>query len=128
MKTEYLTKPYEITFEVRNGYAKAYVVAEHDNLEVCSAYWGEIGKRLSELQITKVMVVEDIEEESPLSDVYDLASGLVDMGFRGVKIAFVDRYSSHQELNDFGVLVGSNRGLDGRAFSDEAEAEKWLLS
>jgi hypothetical protein len=74
------------------------------------------------------MIVEDIEEESPLSDVYDLASGLIDMGFRGVKIAFVDRYSSHQDLNDFGVLVGSNRGLDGKAFSDESEAEKWLLS
>ncbi|HUR98948.1 MAG TPA: hypothetical protein VMZ26_12850 [Pyrinomonadaceae bacterium] len=128
MKTEHPTKPYDLTFEVRDGYAYAYVAGEHDNFEICSAYWGEIGEKLTENRITKVMIVEDIAEESPLADVYDLASGLIDMGFRGVKIAFVDRYSSHQELNEFGVLVGSNRGLLGKAFSDEAEAEKWLLS
>lgn len=74
------------------------------------------------------MIVEDIAEESPLADVYDLASRIPDLGFRGVKIAFVDRYSNHQELNDFGVLVGSNRGLIGKAFSNESEAEEWLLA
>jgi len=128
MQTEHPTKPYNLTFEVRDGYAYAYVSGEHDTLDICTAYWSEIGNKLSEHQIRKVMIVEDIPEESPLADVYDLASGLTDMGFRGVKIAFVDRYSSHQELNDFGVLVGSNRGLVGKAFNDETEAEKWLLS
>ena len=128
MQTRHPTKQYDLTFEVRNGYAYAYVAGEHDNLEICTAYWSEIGQKLSEHQIDKVMIVEDIPEESPLADVYDLASGLIDMGFRGVKIAFVDCYSGHQELNDFGVLVGSNRGLVGKAFSDEAEAEAWLLS
>src|SRR5215212_10266020 len=109
MTTERPTKLYDLRFEVRNGYAYAYVAAEHDNLKVCTAYWTEVGQKLAEHSLKKVMIVEDIEDESPLADVYDLASGLIDMGFRGVKIAFVDRYSSHQELNDFGVLVGSNR-------------------
>ena len=128
METNHPTKPYDLSFEVRDEYAYAYVSGEHDNLQVCSAYWGEIGQKLAEHRIKKVMIVEDIAEESPLADVYDLASRLPGLGFRGVKIAFVDRYSSHQELNDFGVLVGSNRGLNGRAFSNEAEAEEWLLS
>ena len=121
------SKPYDLSFEVRDRYLYAYVAGEHDTYEICAAYWGEISEKLAKLGIDKVMIVEDIVEESPLADVYNLASQLPDMGFRGIAIAFVDRYSTHQELNDFGVLVGSNRGLNGKAFSDEAEAEEWLL-
>jgi|SRR5688572_23378074 len=122
-----LPKPYELTMETRDGYLYAYVLAEHDTFEICYAYWGEIGNRLAELGLERVLIVEDIAEESPMVDVYELASKLPDIGFRGVTIAFVDRYASHQDLNDFGVLVGSNRGLIGKAFSNESEAEKWLL-
>ena len=120
-------KPYDLKFETREGYLYAYVAGEHDNYDICVAYWGEIAKKLEEMGIDRVMIVEDIVEESPIADVYELASQLADMGFRGIRIAFVDRYSSHLELNEFGVLVGSNRGLIGQAFSDEAEAEKWLM-
>src|SRR5215203_1308029 len=125
MKSRQATKSYELTFEVRDGYAYAYIAGEHDNLEVCSAYWGEIGQKLTDHGITKVLIVEDIAEESPLADVYHLVCGLADMGFSGVKVAFVDRYSDHQALNDFGVLVATNRGLIGKAFSNESEGEKW---
>lgn len=128
MTTDEAIKPYELTFEMRDAYLYAYVSAEHDTYEICSAYWGEIGRKLAELKMNKVMIVEDIVEESPLADVYSLASELADLGFLGVTIAFVDRYSSHQELNDFGVLVASNRGLVGKAFTNEGEAERWLLA
>ena len=123
-----LPDPYELTMEPREGYLYAYVIAEHDTFEICFAYWSEIGSKLDELGLERVMIVEDIAEESPMVDVYELASRLPDIGFRGVAIAFVDRYASHQDLNDFGVLVGSNRGLIGKAFSNETEAENWLLS
>lgn len=123
-----LPKPYDLTLEVRDKYLYAYVAGEHDTFEICFAYWSEIAQKLAEVDLDRVLIVEDIAEESPMVDVYELASRLVDIGFRGVTVAFVDRYASHQELNDFGVLVGSNRGLIGQAFSDEAEAEKWLLS
>ncbi len=122
------TKPYDLAFEVREKYLFAIVRGEHDNFAISSAYWREIGERLTELGIDKVLVVEDIVEQSPLVDVYNLSAQLVELGFRGVAIAFVDRYSSHQELNDFGVIVGTNRGLIGNAFATEAEAEMWLLA
>ena len=128
MKSSESPKPYDLKFDVRDGYLHAYVSGEHDTLEICTAYWSEIGAKLKELGLVKTMIVEDIVEESSLADVYDLASQLGDMGFRGVKIAFVDRYSSHQDQNDFGVLVGNNRGLNGRAFDNESAAEDWLLS
>ena len=128
MKTENPTKSYRLTFEVRDDYGYAYVTGEHDTYEICAAYWAEIGQKLAENNLKKVMIVEDIAEESPLADVYHLAAEIPDLGYRGVKIAFVDRYSNHKDLNDFGVLVGSNRGLIGQAFNEESEAEKWLLS
>jgi hypothetical protein len=128
MSDTQLPDPYELTMEAREGYLYAYVIAEHDTFEICFAYWSEIGTKLDELGLDRVMIVEDIAEESPMVDVYELASRLPDIGFRGVTIAFVDRYASHQDLNEFGVLVGSNRGLIGKAFSNEAEAESWLLS
>ena len=122
-----LSKPYELTMEARDGYLYAYVRAEHDTFEICYAYWGEIGRKLAELGLERVLIVEDIPEESPMVDVYELASRLPDIGFIGIAIAFVDRYASHQDLNEFGVLVGSNRGLIGKAFSNEDEAKKWLF-
>ena len=127
MSVTELPKPYDLTFEVRDKYLYAYVVGEHDTFEICFAYWSEIADKLREVGRDRVLIVEDIAEESPMVDVYELASRLPDIGFRGIMIAFVDRYASHQELNEFGVLVGSNRGLIGRAFGDEEEAEKWLL-
>ncbi len=50
------------------------------------------------------------------------------MALAEIKIAFFDRQIEHSELNDFGSLVGSNRGLFGLAFNDFEKAEDWLLS
>lgn len=122
------TKPYDLAFEVRENYLYAVVSGEHDNFEISSAYWREIGEKVAELGMDKVLIVEDIAEQSPLVDVYNLSAQLVEIGFRGVAVAFVDRYSSHQELNDFGVTVSTNRGLIGSVFDNDAEAESWLLS
>ena len=123
-----LPKPYDLTLEVRDDYLYAYVTGQHDSFAISFAYWSEIAKKLAELGLDRVLVIEDIAEQSPMVDVYEISSQLIDIGFRGITIAFVDRYASHQELNDFGVLVGSNRGLMGQAFGDESEALQWLLS
>jgi hypothetical protein len=128
MPTITTSKPYDLSIEVRNGYLHAYVKGQHDTLAISTAYWTEIRAKLTELGVSKVMIVEDIIEESPILDVYFHASQLADLGFGGVKVAFVDRHSSHKEQNDFAQLVGTNSGLNGRAFVNEAEAEKWLLA
>lgn len=122
------TVQYDLAFEARERYLYAYVSGEHDSFEISAAYWSEIARELKEQNIDKVLIVEDIIEQSPVADIYNLSVHLVDMGFRGVKIAFVDRHSGHEELNEFGVLVGSNRGLIAQAFNDETAAEKWLLA
>ena len=127
MKDSPTTPLYNLEFDERPDYLRAYVTGEHDNFNISSQYWSEIAKKLAELGIKRVLVVEEIAEQSPMIDVFQLVSELADRGFRGIKVAFVDKFSSHQDLNDFGVLVGTNRGLFGKAFDNEAEAEAWLL-
>ena len=127
MDTGRLPKPYELSFEQRKGYLYAFVSGEHDNFDISFAYWGEIGARLAELGLKKVLIVEDIPEQATMHEVYEMVTRLWELGFGSVKIAFVDRFLSHHDLNDFGALVGTNRGLNGRAFHTEAEAEAWLM-
>lgn len=118
---------YQLTFETRDNYLYAYVEGEEDSYEISAAYWREVGAKLHELGIHKVLIVEDLKGASPLADVYNVSAQIVDMGFRGKIVAFVDRQSSHKDLNEFGELVGTNRGLIGKTFLDEGEAESWLL-
>jgi len=121
-------KPYELTFEIRDGYGYAFVKGEHDSLAISQAYWGEIGRFLADAGLKKVLIVEDIEQQTEMADIFYLVTQLPGLGFRDVAVAFVDRYSSHQELNDFGVLVATNRGMIAKAFGTESEALPWLLS
>lgn len=121
-------KPYDLRFEVRETYVHAFVSGIHDSFEISFAYWCEIMDELTKLGIAKALVVEDIAEQTPMVDIYKLVSRLSEIAPRDVTVAFVDRYSSHQELNNFGILIGSNRGISCRAFDGESEAEAWLLA
>ena len=62
-----------------------------------------------------------------MAEGFQLAADLPLMGFRGVRIAFCDRYAAHQELNEFGEIVATNRGLFAKVFNNFNEAENWLL-
>jgi hypothetical protein len=73
-----------------------------------------------------VLVEEDIVEAASMGDVFELVSELSGMGFAGVRIAFYDRHIAHADLNDFGALAASNRGLDAAAFNDIDQAKAWL--
>lgn len=121
-------KPYSLAFEHRPQYLYAYVSGEHESYEISKSFWTDIAERLNETEYDRVLVDEDIEEAPSMMDVFQVVSELPAMGFSGIRIAFHDRKIEHKDLNDFGELVGTNRGLNGRAFNDLDEAEKWLIS
>jgi hypothetical protein len=52
------------------------------------------------------------------------ASKIPQLGFYGIRIAFVDRYIEQQDSNEFGELVANNRGMYGKIFNDFDVAEK----
>lgn len=120
-------KPYRITFDERPGYLHVFVEGSRDSYAISAAYWREIAEVCERNGTTKLFVEEDIPEAVGFSDMYRIAAELPEM-FRGIIIAFVDRYADQTELNTFGELVAQNRGVRGRLFADAEAAEKWLLA
>jgi hypothetical protein len=121
-------KPYQLTFEPRPSYLYAYVKGDEDSYEISRAYWQEIADECRKNKYKKVLIVEDIAESGTIAEAYQLCSEFPQMGYIGIKVAFVDRYSEQNEENQFGELVAVNRGINGKLFGEVDEAEKWLLA
>lgn len=120
-------KPYQISFEHRSDYLYVYVTGLHDSYEISIAYWREVAAECKKSNYKKVLIEEDIPELVAMGDMYRIASEIPLLGFAGVRLAFVDRYSEQQKDNEFGELVATNRGIYGRIFNNIKEAKKWLL-
>jgi hypothetical protein len=121
------SKPYLIRFERRPDYLYAYVGGERDSLAISLAFWREIAEECRSAAARKVLIEEDIEESVSMLEMYQIAAEIPQMGFANVLIAFADRFLEQQDLNEFGELVATNRGLRAKVFNDVEEAEKWLL-
>jgi cytidylate kinase len=120
-------KDYLLTFEDRSGYLYAYIKGERDTLSIAKQYWMEIANKTLSTGHKKLLVVEDIPEEITIAEVHQLVSELSELPVKDVRVAFVDRYVQHKSLNDFGILVGENRGLTLRSFDSAEQAEPWLM-
>ncbi len=122
------SKLYNIEFVDRTDYLYAYVSGDKDSLDISRQYWREIADECRRTKKSKVLIVEDIKESVSTTETYQIASEISSMGFAGIKIAFIDQHIEQQELNEFGELVSTNRGLNVKLFNKVEEAEKWLLS
>jgi hypothetical protein len=122
-----VNKPYQITFEERPDYLYVYITGDHDSYEISRSFWLEVAEMSRKTDYKKVLIEEDIPEAVSISDMYRLASELPQMGFYGVRVAFMDRYAEQNELNEFGELVAVNRGMMAKIFNDIQAAEEWLL-
>ena len=121
-------KAYTLEFEPRSEYLYAYVKGEKDSLEISLQYWKEIADECRRSDYRKVFIEEDIKGELSTIEMYQFTSEILNIGFSGIQVAFLDRHLSQQELNKFGELVATNRGLNGKIFDSAAVAEEWLLS
>ena len=121
-------KPYKLTFEYRPQYLYAFVTGEKDSYEISKQYWQEIAAECQKAGIKKVLIEEDIAQNVSMSDMYQFCSEIPQLGFFGIRVAFVDRQQEQQRLNQFGETVATNRGLLSRVFNNCEDGEKWLLS
>jgi hypothetical protein len=127
MESNKAEKPYQITFEQRPEYLYVYVAGEQDSYEISTSYWRDVAAECNKSKAKLILIEEDIPETVSMNDMYRIASEIPQMGFTGVRIAFVDRYAEQQKDNEFGELVATNRGLYGKIFDNVEEAEAWLL-
>lgn len=119
-------KPYKIEFESRPTYLYAHVEGTEYSYEILMEYFGEIVRECRERNLKQVLVDEEISKTTSMVDIFRTASELPKMGFTRIRLAFVDRFADQKELNKFGLLVASNRGMDAKIFDKVEDADGWL--
>lgn len=120
-------KSYSLEFEDRGRYLFAVVKGEKGTLDIATSYWYEIAEEAMKSNLKRVLVIEDIAEMISIAEVHQLVTSLADLPVKDVRLAFVDLHAEHASLNNFGILVGENRGFSLKAFDTEESAENWLL-
>lgn len=121
------TKLYKIRFENRSKYLYVYVEGEKNRYEIGKKYWLEVLAECRKNNHQKVLVEENIGENTSASEMYEIATKVSNLGFGNILLAFVDCQPDHHSLNRFGELVATNRGLKAKVFNNFTEAEQWLL-
>jgi hypothetical protein len=122
------TPPYQILFEDRDNYLFASVTGEKDSLEISVAYWTDVFTEMRIRNYNKVLVTEDFKDVVTAMDMYMLIEEIQKLGLTDLQIAFVDKELSQYDLNKFAETVAVNRGIYGKIFNSEREAERWLLT
>jgi hypothetical protein len=118
---------YTIEFEHRPKYLYAFISGKDDSLEITRSYWQKMLDECRTHGFDKLLVEENLEDSLSMPEVYEFASEYLEMGFRQIIVAFVDRYPEQRQLNRFGELVATNRGGRIRVFDSVSDAKQWLL-
>lgn len=118
---------YTIEFEHRPKYLYALISGKDDSLEITRSYWQKMLDECRTHGFDKLLVEENLEGSLSMQEVYEFASEYLQMGFRQILVAFVDRYPEQRQLNRFGELVATNRGGRIRMFDNVTDAKQWLL-
>ena len=119
---------YAVRYEERDGYLYVFVEGPAEQLEASIETFSAIAQECKDRGFKRILIEEDLGTNLEFVDMYNFASQVPEMGFRGIKVAVSDRHIDHLEDNLFGETVAVNRGTLVRVFSDVNEAEKWLLS
>ena len=119
-------KGFDLRLETRGDYLRAQVDGLHDSYEISLGYWTEVAKACHERGIRRLLVVENILEEGDPLMLEQLVDAIVALGFRDIRVAFVDLMQSHLAAMEHGEILARERGIVGRVFGDEGEATRWL--
>lgn len=119
-------KGFDLRLEARGDYLRAQVDGVHDDFEISLGYWTEIARACHERGTRRLLVVENILEAGDPLMLETLVEAIVALGFRDIRVAFVDLMQSHLAAMEYGEILARERGIVGRVFGDEGEATRWL--
>lgn len=118
--------PYQLVFEVRDGYLYAGLKAETISQEIISGYVADVIAKAHETGKSKVLLYRDIPAVMSTHQVFGTVNDSLD-AFRGIKLALVNPHAAIDEDIKFGLTVGQNRGGNYKSFNNVEDAEAWLL-
>ena len=120
------TPIYNLILEERDEYLYARVTSETIDGESALQYLTEIANRCEEIDCERLMIYREIPVM--LSDgVLFMVSAEFQKMITGIRTAFVNPYEPNKEAFDFALTVGENRGAEYALFTNEEEAEAWLV-
>ena len=119
-------KPYTIVFEDYPEYLYTLVHGDQYGYEVLSGFLKDIADECKRRNFRQVLIEENISATASKEDVYRVASELPELGFAGIRMAYVDRFADQKEITEFGHDVAVDTGIDVRIFATQAEADAWL--
>lgn len=107
------------------------VVALHGEKtrEVGWAIWMRVKKAIEAQALTKVLILDEMEDRTTAMDIVDIQKRLAESGFpTGVRVAIMDvRRGESDNNNAFGETVAVNRGWEHiRVFENTERALAWL--
>jgi predicted GNAT superfamily acetyltransferase len=121
-------RKFTIVFENYPTYLYALVHGEAYGYEVLTAFLKQIADEVNARGFNQVLIEENISDGATKEDAYRVASEMPEMGFAGIRIAYVDRFLDQEEVNEFGRDVAVHNGIDVRLFNDQEMADRWLNS
>jgi hypothetical protein len=70
--------------------------------------------------------VENFQNQLSVIEILEVAKAVAEMFQGKMRIAHVDKHMTDLELNKFGEVVASNRGLVVRVFNNLEKAKEWI--
>ncbi|MDI1243660.1 MAG: hypothetical protein PSX80_17250 [bacterium] len=121
-------RQYTIVFENYPMYLYALVHGEAYGYEILSAFLKEIADECKVRSFNQVLIEENISAGATKEDAYRVGSEMPELGYAGIRVAYVDRFLEQEEVNEFGRDVAVHNGINVRLFSDQETADRWLTS
>lgn len=120
-------KGYTLKLQPRDGYLAAFVSGPDDSVAISLRFLSEVAASCHARGFKRVLIVEDLEAPVTMAEMYEIAIHAPRL-LNGLKVAFFDRHSAHNDLNLFAEEIAVEHGVDGRVFSDLADAERWIAT
>ncbi|MBB5206629.1 hypothetical protein [Chiayiivirga flava] len=115
-----------LRFSWHGDHLRAQVDGEHDTYEISLAYWMLVAQECARRQATRVLVVENIAQQGDDVDLPKLIDAIIALGFRDIRVAFVDLVEAHMKAMEHGEILARERHITGRVFAHEHDAVRWL--
>lgn len=117
---------FRICFDDEPDFLRAYVFDGTDSLEVSLAVWRMLAGECEATGYSRLLVVEDLRSTVDLPGIEAVVDAMSETAISGVRVAFVELGQDIQGA-EFAQILSVERGMTGRAFSNEAEARHWLI-
>lgn len=117
---------FRICFDDEPDFLRAYVFDGTDSLEVSLEVWRMLAEECAATDSSRLMVLEDLRSTVDLPGIEIVMDAICKSNISNVRLAFVELAQDIQGA-EFAEILGVERGMTARVFSQEAEARHWLV-